>query len=256
MIKINYLAKSPFFYSTLLLSLYEDGKGAIMNRMMDLTSQPEEKRFEKVLLALEGIRSEEELGVKSDEDLFPLLKRLQNESAGNIVWFPMKTNNDVWTATILKTDDNPSLHKSLAAFLTYDHTRCDHFYAELEASLHEENIEMSEELLRLFSRSLNRHQDIEEKVFFPDFEEESKIIIDTTDVLRKEHGQMRNILIKMHSALEDKDRKAVLDFGEELVCLIRQHNSKEENVLYPMMDSHLGSEASTLIKKTQLSELA
>jgi iron-sulfur cluster repair protein YtfE (RIC family) len=58
---------------------------------------------------------------------------------------------------------------------------------------------------------------------------------------------MRDTLTAMGQALKARQAEAYLGLSETLLMLMRQHNMKEENILYPMLDQALAAEAQTLL---------
>ena len=69
--------------------------------------------------------------------------------------------------------------------------------------------------------------------------------------MRSEHNQIRSVLEQLSACLDKKEYDTVPVIGETLLILIQQHNLKEENMLYPMSDQHLGHQQQFLIEKMQ-----
>jgi iron-sulfur cluster repair protein YtfE (RIC family) len=94
---------------------------------------------------------------------------------------------------------------------------------------------------------LERHIAMEERVLFPAFEKHSGMSgSGPTQVMRTEHGQLRALLEALSGAVRDRDEKRYLRFADALDGLLRQHNAKEERILYPMLDAALGARAAEL----------
>ena len=81
----------------------------------------------------------------------------------------------------------------------------------------------------------------EEDILFPEFERTTGITMGPTQVMRVEHAQARELLERMRSALEGRDKKNFLAVADTLMILLQQHNMKEEQILYPMCDQYLDS---------------
>ena len=96
---------------------------------------------------------------------------------------------------------------------------------------------------------MERHFQIEETLLFPTFEEISGMRQGSTQVMRMEHQQMRNLLARMSEAVSSGDREEILEVGETTMILMQQHNVKEEGILYPMADQHLASYREELIER-------
>ncbi|MBF0626016.1 MAG: hemerythrin domain-containing protein [Magnetococcales bacterium] len=140
---------------------------------------------------------------------------------------------------------------TLSAFLTNDHRRCDALYAQMEQIANQGDLENTRALFGQFHQGLERHFHMEEDVFFPAFEQRTGMTQGPTTVMRMEHRQMRGILTQMASALEQGDTGAVARACSTLLILMQQHNAKEEQMLYPMGDMHLGAEAAALCRTMQ-----
>ena len=64
--------------------------------------------------------------------------------------------------------------------------------------------------------------------------------------MRSEHEQMRALLAQMNEALAARQQDQFLGLGETLMLLTQQHNMKEENILYPIMDQCIADQADLL----------
>jgi hemerythrin-like domain-containing protein len=100
-------------------------------------------------------------------------------------------------------------------------------------------------------QAIEHHFDMEEKVFFPRFEAASGMTMGPTQVMRQEHAQMRDLFAAMEEALAGRDADAYLGDAETLLIMMQQHNAKEEQILYPMLDAHLGSGGDQLIEEAR-----
>ena len=146
------------------------------------------------------------------------------------------------------TDQNET---SILAFMTGDHRRCDDLYAEGEGAVVDGKMDSAKELLSSFTDALEKHLDMEEKVFFPAFTEATGMTAGPVQVMLMEHEQMRSVLNNMREALEAGDKDQILGAGETLVILMQQHNVKEEGILYPMIDQHLSGSSAALIDQAK-----
>ncbi len=138
----------------------------------------------------------------------------------------------------------------ISSFLTEDHQRCDHLFAEAERRVSEGDWTGAREAFEATRDATLRHFRMEEEVFFPRFEETTGMTMGPTQVMRQEHVQMRDLFERMAQALEEEDVDAYLGDSETLLVLMQQHNAKEEQILYPMLDSHL-QDSETLIAQAR-----
>jgi hemerythrin-like domain-containing protein len=65
--------------------------------------------------------------------------------------------------------------------------------------------------------------------------------------MRLEHEQVRLLIENLKVMIENKDRDGILGEAETLLVMMQQHNAKEEQILYPMMDRLLGSEEGAIL---------
>ena len=130
--------------------------------------------------------------------------------------------------------------ETLLEFMQIHHGQCDQLYADGENSLLDEQMEEGVGQITTFLSEMERHFLMEETVLFPTFEDISGMRQGPTQVMRMEHQQIRNLLARMSDAVTRMDRDEILEVGETLLILMQQHNMKEEWILYPMDDQHLG----------------
>jgi len=130
----------------------------------------------------------------------------------------------------------------IAHLLTDDHARCDALFTEAKSAVCERRWEVAQERFARFRAALDRHFAAEEELLFPAFEAHTGMSGGPTRVMRHEHTQMMGLLESMAVALEQRDADAYLGQAETLLVLMRQHNLKEEQVLYPMCDRSLGQD--------------
>ena len=69
--------------------------------------------------------------------------------------------------------------------------------------------------------------------------EETGVLTGPTEMMRMEHDQMRTLFTEMKDALEKQQGDDFLGAADTLLILMQQHNIKEEQILYSMMDQRL-----------------
>jgi hemerythrin-like domain-containing protein len=139
--------------------------------------------------------------------------------------------------------------KSLQQLLTQDHKDCDLLLAETESVVAKAEIATGHADFRRFRDAMERHMDAEEQILFPAFEAKTGERLGPTEVMRREHLMMRDLLAKMDAALTQQQAKQYLGLSETLLVLMQQHNVKEESVLYPMMDQQLNAEREAVLAR-------
>jgi len=66
-----------------------------------------------------------------------------------------------------------------------------------------------------------------------------------------EHVQIRDLIGQMAAAMAQKDPQEYSGLSETLLMVMQQHNHKEENILYPIMDQILAREREALLGRMQ-----
>ena len=135
-------------------------------------------------------------------------------------------------------------------YLSDDHKACDDLFAATAFSA-AKDWPGARDQFDAFTASMRRHFAREEEVLFPAFEARTGMSGGPTFVMRSEHQQINHLLAEMRSALERADDAAYLGQSETLLMLMRQHNMKEENILYPMADQALADESDTLVARME-----
>lgn len=138
---------------------------------------------------------------------------------------------------------------TIADYLTDDHQHCDDLFAEAENAVGRQDWSTALARFQDFQQATLSHFAREEAVLFPSFEAATGMAGGPTQVMRAEHAQMRETLASMGSALARRDTQVYLGLSETLLMLMRQHNMKEEQILYPMSDRALAAEGGELVER-------
>jgi len=139
----------------------------------------------------------------------------------------------------------------LSHYLTGDHNRCDDLFAETENTVADGDWVNATAAFMAFRKALLRHFAIEDELLFPLFEERTGMASGPTMVMRSEHAQMTGVLAAMSQALENRAGNDYLGHAETLLMLMRQHNIKEEQILYPMIDRVMSDEEDSLLSRME-----
>lgn len=134
----------------------------------------------------------------------------------------------------------------ITQLLSVDHDHCDQLFAAAENAAQARDWGGADDAFAAFRNALDRHFVAEEQTLFPAFEAKTGMSGGPTYVMRSEHLQMRELVEQMASALARRDDAAFLGASETLLMLMRQHNLKEEQILYPMTDRALAGDAGLL----------
>lgn len=132
-----------------------------------------------------------------------------------------------------------------------DHRHCDELFAQAEERVAAGDFAGGTPAFAAFTAALDRHFKLEEDLLFPALEGQTGGPIGPTQMMRTEHQQMRQALAAMEQALATQDGSGFLGQSETLLIIMQQHNMKEENILYPMMDRALAAEAPSLVAQVR-----
>jgi hemerythrin-like domain-containing protein len=131
-----------------------------------------------------------------------------------------------------------------------DHHRlCDDLFVAAEEAAQRGDWTATAHAFAHFRDQMNAHFEAEEGLLFPAFEAATGMSQGPTEMMRREHEQMRALLAQLESACDAQDDDGYSGVGETLLMLMQQHNMKEENILYPMCDQALGTDAEALVGK-------
>ena len=139
----------------------------------------------------------------------------------------------------------------MASFLEYlstDHQRCDALFAAAEAAVARCDWAAADRFNALHAAMMH-HLAMEEAILFPAFEARSAHAGGPTRVMCNEHAQMRDLLENMADGVASRDAADYLGLAETLLWLMRQHNLKEEQILYPMSDQMLADQRAELLER-------
>ncbi|MBF0144932.1 MAG: hemerythrin domain-containing protein [Magnetococcales bacterium] len=141
--------------------------------------------------------------------------------------------------------------RGIGEFLGADHRRCDELFIELENAVQANDSARAQTLFSRFTVGMEHHFAMEEEVFFPAFEQATGMTQGPTMVMRVEHRQMRGLIGQAAQAMAQGKLEGVGRACATLMILMRQHNIKEEQMLYPMADQHLGGTVDGLVRSMQ-----
>ena len=130
------------------------------------------------------------------------------------------------------------------------HRQCDDAFAKLE-NLVAGNDWSNPGAFEEFFSIMTKHFQAEEEVLFAAVEKKMGGPIGPTQVMRQEHQQMSNLMGQMKEAFGAKDQKKFLSVSDTWMVIAQQHNMKEEEILYPMMDDALREDTAAVINKTK-----
>ncbi len=129
---------------------------------------------------------------------------------------------------------------SVSGLLGHDHRSLDEVFENFQKTPPAER-ERRVQLLSSFARGLRLHIDIEERDLFPTMTEADPTQKGLVDLLLEDHRRIESALRLLETQVGGPggptDR---LEF--ELTNVLWEHNAREENVVYPLLDAHLDPE--------------
>ncbi|MBF0271111.1 MAG: hemerythrin domain-containing protein [Magnetococcales bacterium] len=209
------------------------------NTVLDLSGLNPETRLERLTAAFEGMKEGGDLEVVCDAELSAALRGLQGSRWGGFDWRPVEKGPVRWRVRLHRGYAGGKT-RGIGAFMGEDHEWCDTLFAAMENAVIAGDMEKARGLFGMFEVGMAHHFDMEEKRFFPAFEQATGMTQGPTTVMRMEHRQMLGVIAQMRQAVDQGDASGVTRGGSTLMVLMRQHNIKEEQMLYPMGDMHLG----------------
>ena len=132
-----------------------------------------------------------------------------------------------------------------------NHHHCDELFATAEQAVESEQWPQATAAHQGFIDAMERHLQAEEELLFPAFEEASGMSEGPTSVMRHEHVQMRALFAQMGEALAAQSSEEYLGASETLLIMMQQHNAKEEQILYPMLDQMLAPQIDSLMPQLE-----
>ena len=131
--------------------------------------------------------------------------------------------------------------KSVLYFMGADHDKLDNIFRKFR-NIKSRDKNKAIGLFRKFKNDLQRHISLEEDILFPLFE--TKIGMNETSpiyVMKIEHNEIKDLLSKIDNCFTNGDVNTnVLE--DYLIKILSEHNSKEESILYPLIDNSIGED--------------
>jgi uncharacterized protein (DUF2249 family) len=225
----------------------------VVVQSLDLRSLPAPGRVSAVFAAFDSLLPGEPLLVLCDEDLDPVLVRLQAERPGAFEWSPLDDVAGVRRVEVARREA-AGLRDATEA-LSWDHDRLDDLegraFRAREAGDHAE----AQRLFRTFAAGLRRHIGFEEHLLFPEFEARAHMPHGQgpTAVMRSEHREIESLLDRIEARIADPEAERGLREARQMLHqVLGDHNAKEEQVLYPGIDRLMSkAERDDLVRRIQ-----
>lgn len=136
-------------------------------------------------------------------------------------------------------------------FMTNDHRACDEQFVVVEEAVSGGNFAAAKEAFEGFSAHTLHHFEQEELYLFEEFSSATGMRGGPVEVMKYEHEQFRTLLTQMRAAIEAQDAAEFFGLSEAAMILLQQHNMKEEQMLYNMIQMHLGERNDEIVMHLQ-----
>ena len=138
---------------------------------------------------------------------------------------------------------------AITGLMQQNHKECDELFSAAEVAASEGEWDKTALAWQAFTNELEQHITVkEEGILFPAIEAVNGPM-GPTQMMRAEHEQMRALVTQIESAVNEQDAQKFLGLSETLMMLMQQHNMKEEQILYPMIDQSV-TNAAELLQET------
>jgi len=208
----------------------------------DFSTIPPSERRARVLREFDNLPPEGRVVLVSGQDPKPLLRTLQEERPGAFEWNLLEGGPGRFRVEIVRRRAEGAA-RGVTECLMIDHRRLDTILTEAESLVGAGHFEPAGHRFSEFSCGLNRHIEMEETILFPVFERAAGIACGgPTEVMRQEHVAIRGFMAAAAAAIQGRDAGAFRSAVTGLRETLGPHNVKEEDILYPMTDSAVGSD--------------
>ncbi len=223
---------------------------------LDLRALPPDVRHGWVFQAFDALGPGEALVLVNDHDPAPLLQQFKFVRPGQSESQYLERGPTDWRVRIARRAERAAQANPVGAapapgegartvteYLEGDHRRLDAMLPEVGRLSRAGSYPGAAGRFATFAESLDRHIEAEEQVLFPVFEGMTGTSTGPTQVMRWEHQQIREWMRRISAALAGEAAVAAADALGGLTEVLTSHNVKEEQMLYPMADSAVGSDA-------------
>jgi uncharacterized protein (DUF2249 family)/hemerythrin-like domain-containing protein len=226
-------------------------------KILDCRCRGDAERAAAMLQAFDGLRPGETLSFLTDGKPSTALERLQRERKGLFEWSPLEEGPAQWRIEVLRRGGRVGAPREVTEALSWDHDRLDALEAAAFDARAAGDLELARRSYAAFVHGLLRHIRFEEELLFPVFEERTGLsqTMGPTAVMRGEHAEIKKRLAAIAAEIGLARRDAELASRRRAFHeVMRAHNDKEEQVLYPAVDRTLSAEESdALVARIQAS---
>ena len=228
-------------------------------QQLDLRTVAPADRQAKTFAAFDLLAPGQVLVLVADKAPRELLHAFEATRPGAYNWSPLEGGPERWRVRVDRRALDHGRSRGANEYLSWDHDRLDERLEGVQADVRAGNWHAAQLGLSEFSVGLLRHIQLEEELLFPAFERLAGMPRDQgpTAVMREEHAEIRDALGTLCEAVgraargELEGARTRFEHGvKALLDVLGEHNLKEEQVLYPTVDSLLGeADRDTLVRR-------
>jgi regulator of cell morphogenesis and NO signaling len=173
------------------------------------------------------------------------LETLRRERRGAFEWSPALEGPTMWEVDVERRAAPVGSAREVTEALVWDHARLDALEAAAFEARARGTLSLARAVFTEFAHGLRRHIDFEEQLLFPEFETRCRLHggDGPTAVMRAEHRAIVALLVIMEREIDDPETAIELS-RVELRQIQRDHDLKEEQILYPALDRMLDADES------------
>jgi len=212
---------------------------------IEVFDSPVCESHERVFKAFEGLHGGRALELVTSYEPKPFFDEFREKYCGDFDWWRLEGGPEIWRVMIVKRENTEAW--SIADFLGADHRRLGELWRDCLQEMKACNLGRIRSRLAEYLVGLRHHIRVEEEIFFPAFEARSGMHgAGPTAVMRHEHREIEALLERLAALTKAQDcgtiAEAVQGQALDPSVLLRSHDTKEENVLYPMSDHILNQD--------------
>ena len=141
---------------------------------------------------------------------------------------------------------------TLLTYMADAHAQCDELFTQAENLAVDAQWTELKVAFEAFTAGAEAHFKKEEQVLFPRVEAHMGTSVGPIQVMLMEHRQIRVLITNLSALIDDKNRDVFLGEAETLLIMLQQHNMKEEQILYPMIDGVLDTQIDAVIHEMEM----
>lgn len=134
-------------------------------------------------------------------------------------------------------------------YMIHHHRECDHLLTIVEDTIEKDGFTQAAKEYEAFKNETLKHFTMEEEYLFALFENRTGMTFGPTQVMRMEHSQAKSLFEKLDEAVAQQSKERFYSLSDSLMILLQQHNAKEEQMLYTMIQRNFENENDEIVER-------